>query len=220
MTDRETWLLTAYAAVSKIFAREGHELPGIEQIKISTGFGLARGENKHILGQTIAPGGSADGKTWTIFVSPVLATGEDALNVLCHEALHALVGCDAGHGPEFARAGKALGLEGKPTSMLPGPALQAELMLLAMELGDYPHVAVDMAKVLASEPEPTPAGGGRTGARTRITTGPARQSCRHIRCQCTNDVCEARGYLVRTTARWLEYGAPLCPACGAPMEVE
>jgi len=215
ISDRETWLLTAYTAVGKIFAREGFDLPPVEQIKISTGFGLAtKGENKSILGQTIAPGGAADGKTWTIFVSPVLATGEDALNVLCHEALHVTAGCD--HGSAFARAGKTLGLEGKPTEMLPGPALQAELMLLAMELGDYPHVAVDMAKVLASEP----AEGDRPRARARVTTGPARQTCRYVRCACTTEGCDAAGYLVRVTARWLEVGPPLCPSCREPMEAD
>jgi hypothetical protein len=213
--DREQWLMAAYTKVREVYAREGHVLPPVEEILISTGFGLSKGENRYILGQTIAPGGSADGKTWTVFVSPVLATGEEALNVLCHEALHVLVGCEAGHGPAFARAGEALGLEGKPTSMMPGPALQAELMLVSLELGDYPHVAVDLVKV-SGPVQKTPEGADRAA---RVTSGPRRQSCRHVKCVCANPGCEAKGYLVRTTARWIEVAVPQCPVCRTDMEV-
>lgn len=215
-TDREAWLLAAYQLVIPVFKAAGHPLPPVEQIKISTGFGLAKGENKSILGQTISPVVSADDKTWTVFVSPVIATGEDALHVIFHEAVHVAVGTQEGHGKVFAEAGRDVGLDGRPTVMTPGTALSAEIMLMELELGPYPHVALDLGKLKA----PVPAGGTEPGTtRTRVTTGPAVQTSRHLKTVCMTEGCPTQGYLARVSQKWLAVSAPLCPGCSKPMRI-
>lgn len=217
-TDREAWLTGAYQALASIFETAGYPVADVDKIKISTGFGLARGENASILGQTINPTVSANDTTWTIFVSPLLSDGREALIVLAHEMVHVAVGTEEGHGKVYAHAGEAVGLEGKPTTMAPGAALEAELLLLAEELGEYPHVALDLSKVhtrVPVGPDGTPA----PGPRVRVTTGPAVQTNRHMKCVCMNEHCDARGYLVRTSARWLAVATPRCPVCNTQMHV-
>jgi hypothetical protein len=113
----------------------------------------------------------------------------------------------------FAAFGAVLGLEGKPTEMLPGPAFEMELMLMAeTALGAYPHSALDVERKAALVPTdgvPVPAGGGWI---ERGYVGPAPQRARMIKCWCVK--C---GYTTRTARSWIVVARPVCPnpACEA-----
>jgi hypothetical protein len=184
-----------------------------EQIHISVGFGFgAKRENGVIVGQSWRSDRSAD-KVNHMFISPEIAHASTVLGIMIHEMLHVLFDCDHGHDRVFAAFGAVLGLEGKPTEMLPGPAFEMELMLMAeTALGAYPHSALDVERKAALVPTdgvPVPAGGGWI---ERGYVGPAPQRARMIKCWCVK--C---GYTTRTARSWIVVARPVCPnpACEA-----
>ena len=62
------------------------------------------------------------------------------------------------------------------------------------ELGEYPHAALSPL----------------------ATSSTPKQGTRMLKLECVTT-----GYIVRTTAKWLdEYGVPICPCCQEPMERE
>ena len=199
---REEWLMAAYKILRPRFdelaelvntAAEaaGKTLPGIavytmpEQIHISVGFGYgAKRENEVIIGQSWRAERSED-KINHMFVSPEVGAASTVLGIMIHEMLHVLFDCDHGHDRVFAAFGQMLGLEGKPTEMLPGPAFEAELMLMAEDmLGAYPHSALNVER----QPAPAP------------------QRARMIKCWCAS--C---GYTTRTARSWIVVARPVCP---------
>ena len=130
----------------------------------------------------------------------MLADVTEVLAVLVHELMHHAAGVEAGHRAPFKRLMRPLGLAGKPTATEPntneldGPVF-ADLYGPTLEvLGPYPH-----AKVTPPEPK--------------------KQGTRMLKCECPQ--C---GYICRTTAKWADWGAPLCPQCvnddGHPQEME
>jgi hypothetical protein len=224
---REQWLMAAYALLRPKFdelaeivntAAEatGKTLPGIavytmpETIHISVGFGWgAKRENEIIVGQTWRAERSAD-KVNHMFISPEVAHASTVLGIMIHEMLHVLFDCDHGHDRVFAAFGEALGLEGKPTEMLPGPAFEMELMLMAeAELGAYPHSVLDVQRSTAIVPAgaPVPVGGGMI---ERGYVGPAPQRARQIKAWCsgTDGGC---GYTMRVARSWIAVARPVCP---------
>ena len=123
-----------------------------------------------------------------VFISPTLSDAGKVLGVLVHELVHAAVGTEHGHKAPFKQAAVAVGLCGKMTATDETPELQATFAQWMVVLGDYPHAALGLSD------------------RKKQTT-------RLIKCECTE--C---GYTVRTTAKWLEVGAPLCPCNREPMK--
>lgn len=92
-----------------------------------------------------------------------------------------------GHRGEFARLAGAVGLM-KPWKSTPAsPELRATLAALADKLGPFDHAVI------------------------KPGDGPAVQTTRMLKLACPDD-----GYLVRTTAKWLEVGLPSCP-CGTTL---
>lgn len=129
-------------------------------------------------------------KTHEIFISPKLGAFE-AVEVLIHEHIHASAGVKAGHKGEFKRLAVAVGLTGKMTATSAGPELAAKLKAFLAAFAAYPH---GVMKVDKNTPKP---------------------GSRLVKCQCAT--C---GYTVRTTAKWLLVGAPLCPCSGDEMQIE
>ena len=125
-----------------------------------------------------------------IFISPVLDDVYTVLATVLHEAIHAAVGVQHGHKGPFKQAAKAAGLEGKMTATTAGAELRETFERWLQILGDYPHSALNPA------------------ARKKQTT-------RLVKCEC-----QACGYIVRTTLKWIAVGAPLCPCNGQPMAYE
>ena len=124
-----------------------------------------------------------------VFLSPVLDDPSRVLDVLIHELCHCLYPVTEGHGRNFAKAAKALGLTGKMTATIASDELFEALKPVIDQLGAYPHAALTSMK-------------DRKVQKTRM-----------IKLICPDTDC---GYACRTTAKWLEVGYPTCP-CGEVM---
>lgn len=178
---REEWLQKAITICDKqLFEKNGLKLP---KVKVSVGF-PGGGSPKKRIGEHWHPDASED-KLGSIFISPIMENADDVLGTLVHELVHAAVGNDAGHGPEFKKAALAVGLQGKMRSTTAGEKLTKEVFPeIVKKIGEYPHRRLNMSM------RPT-----------------KKQSTRMIKCECSE--C---GYVARTTKTWLEVmGAPLCP---------
>lgn len=185
---REEWLVAAVEALRPLFTEAGAEIPAV---RVSVGWPGGRGKKATVIGQCWPTAASA-AKAAEVFISPTQDDAVRVLDVLTHELVHAVDDCQNGHRGPFAKLAKALGLTGKMTATVAGPELAEKLAGIAGSLGDYPH-----AKLISL------AGG---------VEGPKKQAARMLKLECPVD-----GYIVRTTAKWLEVGVPACP-CGSTME--
>jgi hypothetical protein len=163
------------------FARLGAPVPAA--LHVSIGFPSTRALRRRI-GECWPPEASRDGIPH-LFVSPLLGDALPVLATLVHELVHAAVGTRARHGAPFRRLAVALGLAGRMTATVAGPALEAQLRDLAARLGPFPHAGLV------------------AGA-----AGRPKQSTRLLKLSCP-----ACGYTIRATARWIAVGLPVCP-CG------
>jgi hypothetical protein len=207
---REEWLHHAIEALRPKFAEIEFPLP--EKIHVSVGFGYgAKRESATILGQCWPTTLSEDGLNH-IFISPEMDDEARVLDVLIHELVHAADNCRNGHKGAFAKAAKKLGLTGKMTSTVATPELAETLRELAKAIGPYTHAKLytmgapirpkEDPKDAPEEPE-EPEG-------PSAPSGPKKQGTRMIKVQCSAE-CECGGYVVRTTAKWIEVGMPVCP---------
>lgn len=188
---REGWLDDAVMRLRPAFTRAGVALP--DAVKVSVGFPskYSTGARLVALGQCWDASTSADGVA-QVFISPLLDEPVQVLAVLVHELVHAAIGCEHGHKAPFKRAAVALGLEGKMTATVAGPALTATLTALAEALGEFPHAKL------------TPG------------TQDKKQTTRMLRV-----TCEGCDYLCRLTRKMLDaLGAPICPGCNDRMKTD
>ena len=188
---REGWLDDAVMRLRPAFTRNGVTLP--ESVKVSVGFPSKHSTGARLvaLGQCWDASASADGVA-QVFISPLLDEPVQVLAVLVHELVHAAVGCECGHKAPFKRAALAMGLEGKMTATVAGPALTVTLTAMAEALGEFPHA--------------------------KLTPGAAdkKQTTRMLRVTCSE--CD---YLCRLTRKMLDtLGAPICPGCGERMKTD
>lgn len=174
---REGWLLAAMEELWPMVVKAGCTR---NPTTVSVGWPSSRPFAGKTGSRRIGECWSPKGKARTIFISPALENAVAVLDTLAHEMIHAGLAPDVGHKKPFARAAKALGMEGKPTSTYAGDELKAKLEKIAAELGPYPHEKVD-----------------REGYRP--------QSTRMLKV-----VCPDCGYTLRTTRVWLEVGIPTC----------
>ncbi len=184
---REAWLMALAAKLRPAF--EAVKAPVPVEVRLSCGWpskGATASRNRRI-GECWSERCSADG-TREVFVSPTLADPVEVGAVLVHELVHAAG--YMGHGADFAKVARALGLTGRMRATVAGERLRAELAAIVSELGPYPHATL------------TPGQDER------------KQSTRLLKVQCPDEGC---GYTVRVTAKWLEVGFPTCP-CGTVME--
>lgn len=186
--NREQWLTELMTALLPMF--EQHHKGATKQAhKWRVSCGWPGGRSAHTtIGQCWHAESSKD-KRVEMFISPKLDTAENVGHVLVHEMCHAAVGSGHGHKGPFVKLARALGLEGKPTATHAGPELAKRLNALYRKLGKYPHAAV------------TP------GSHAK------KQSTRLLKLECGG--C---GYIVRTTAKWVETGVPTC-CCGEEFEL-
>ncbi len=190
--NREAWLTRC----AKLLEPHFRKLAGIDSMppyRVSCGFPHKRaaGRNRTI-GQHRPPSRSAD-KLSEIFISPVLDDPMTVAATLCHELVHAAPESGTGHGKEFGRIARAMGLAGKLTATVPGELFKQLAEPMLKKLGPYPHGALDAN-----------------------TAAVASQSTRLLKASC-----EECGYVVRVTRKWaLEVGTPLCPCNQEPMELQ
>lgn len=188
---REDWLNEAVALLCPWFKDNGgYRVPG--NLKVTCGFPsrLALSSKRQRIGECWADSAS-EGKTFEIFISPVLSDPARVLDTLAHEIVHAVVGLDAGHKGPFKKCATDIGLEGRMTSTVAGQRLGAHLRDIAKKLATYPHTRLNVSNR-------TKKGG------TRL-----------VKCECPK--C---GYVARVTRVWLEVGAPICPADRISLEID
>lgn len=195
--NREEYLAEAIELLKPLFKRVDANVP---EVRVSTGWPVSKGvaAKRRSIGECWPPDCAAD-KVTQIFISPFLSDplhispgdAQGVLPTLAHELIHASVGCKAKHGAPFRKVARGIGLEGKLTATHAGEALLAELKVISEKLGEYPHGKLDK---LPTE---------------------KKQSTRMVKCECSQ--C---GYTARTTRKWLEIGAPLCPAGHGPLSFE
>lgn len=193
---REGWLLAATELLNKVIAERTTLTP--RAVRVSCGWPSSRGtaSRNRTIGQCFP---SEKDKVPQVFISPVLehyANGENGshgygvLPTLAHELLHAYLPAGTGHKAPFAKAAKSLGLSGKPTSTFgPEDFIKDVCDPIIEKLGSYPHAALS-------------------------ADGWKKQGTRLLKVECPE--C---GYIIRTTAKWLEVGTPTCP-CGTVMEAD
>jgi len=178
---REQWLNLALDQLRPLFREKaGVEIP--PDARVSVGFPGGGSARKRV-GECWPRVRSRDNVN-EIFISPVVSEPLKMLDVLAHEAVHAVDDCTSGHGGAFKRVALAIGLTGKMTATVAGEELKAELERIVSALPPLAHGALDLS--------------GRKKQPTRLL----KLEC----CGC--------GMIVRTTAKWMdERGAPTC-ACG------
>jgi len=177
MNIREEWLMQAVEQIKPIFERMGYQVP---PVKVSVGFPSSGSKGRH-LGQCWSTKSSADSMN-QIFIAPHLPTPIEVIDTLVHELVHALDDCQSGHGENFKRIAKDIGLKGPMRSAGAGEELMRDLVKIADLLGHFPHGRLNIPIA------PSNAGVKRPGAR-----------------------CSTCGYEVVMLKKCLDVGPPLCP---------
>lgn len=183
---REAWLGRAAKAIAETIL-EGHAVP---PLRISVGFAH---RSSKATGQCWPAQAAEDGVN-QVFIAPMRgeANTVDILGTVLHEMIHAVDDCQSGHKGNFIVIARSVGLLPKFTSsMNRTEELTERLGGIAERLGAFPHAALDVMG--------------------RAADTPKKQEARMLKVVCPDD-----GYLVRTTAKWLEVGMPSCP-CGTEM---
>lgn len=138
---REAWLLAGVRALIPLAAQAGAVVDPA-RVAISVGFGKGRKADAVCFpSQTNAAG------QHPVFVSP---TNDDPVRILgyiLHELGHASDDCESGHNGSFAAFHKAAGFEAPRTDSKLGPALETALKEIAIELGPYPHVKMELSDI-------------------------------------------------------------------------
>lgn len=171
---RQAYLEQAVREMRPMFEAQGKPIP--ERLRVSVG-----APSKRYMGICYREVSSTDDHR-EIFLASNLQTSLDVLGTLAHELCHAALPDGVAHSKPFADLGKAIGLEGKPRQMGPGPAFKWWIADFVRKHGEYPAGAL-------------------------IEGTKNKQATAMIKVQC-----EDCGYVARTTSKWLDsVGAPLCP---------
>ncbi len=203
--NREAWLNHVARQMAPMFAKLDAPLP--DQVRIAIGF-TSTGKRGKRIGECWDNRCSEDGH-FEIFIVPNLAEAPNMMPmqvaaILAHELVHAAVGIPAGHGPLFRRVAKGIGLTGKMTATVAGPQFEAAVKPILALAGPLPHGRLNTG-ALPGDEEGEPK-----------TTGPKKQTKRHIKCKC-----ERCGYTARTSRKWLDkVGPPYCPTHGEMKVIE
>lgn len=181
---RESWLLEAVEMVKPIFESKGYLVP---PVKVSIGFPSSGSKGRH-LGQCWSTKSSDDGLN-QIFIAPHLSSSTEVLDTLVHELVHAVDDCESGHGENFKKIAKDIGLKGPMRSAGAGDDLMKNLIKISESLGHLPHARLRVPRASSN------AGIKRPGAR-----------------------CLKCSYEVVMLKRCIEKGPPLCPQNHGLME--
>ena len=181
---RESWLMEAVEQIKPIFERMGYQVP---LVKVSVGFPSTGSKGRH-LGQCWSTRSSDDGIN-QIFIAPHLPTPIEVLDTLVHELVHAVDDCQSGHGENFKRIAKDIGLKGPMRSAGADEFLMQDLIKISNQLGNFPHGRLSIPRAASN------AGIKRPGA-----------------------ICSKCGYEIVMFKRCLDIGPPLCPKNHGVME--
>lgn len=182
---REEWMNHIANEMRPMFDRVNARMPDRVRLSMS----LCRG--KKAVGQCFDAECSTD-HTYEILVRLDQADPLEVAAIIAHELIHAAIGVEQKHGPEFKRVALDLGLEGRMSQTRPGDRFKGNIEAILIEAGDFPHARLDWE-----------------GKRT----GPKKQTSRMRKVEC-----KGCGYVARVASKWLELGAPHCPTHG-PMGI-
>lgn len=196
-TTRENWLHRA----AHILGAMIHQVSGVEmpEFHVSMGFGGLAYE-KGVRGVCWHTSRSSDGRNH-VFISPELSDTGVVLAVLLHELIHVALDNEDGHMKRFAEYATRLGMGAPFTTATPDVNLTAELMIIAAELGEFPHAALTVGAPVKSPTLVGPNG----EPMPRPTSGPGVQTNRHLAVTCPE-----HGGSVRISRARYDRGAPLC----------
>jgi hypothetical protein len=187
---REAWLNYIAERMAPIF--EILRAPAPPQLRIAIGF-TSSGRRSRSIGECWDNQCSED-RHFEIFIRPDLSESEELMPmqvaaILGHELVHAAVGVAAGHGKEFRRVARGIGLIGQMAATTAGPEFEQAMQPILDAAGPLPHGRLRLAV------------GASSHSRRK------KQYSRPIKCACSN--C---GYTVHALRKWLDLtGAPLCP---------
>lgn len=187
---REQWLNQLTDALRLLFEDIARPLP--TSIQVSIGWPSAGGtsQKRQVIGQCWSP--HTDPKNPThIFISPLLADPHEVGATLVHELCHAHL-ATPGHGAEFKKMMKLVGLDGKATATHAGPELTLRLKDLIEKLPPLVH---GQLRLIEREAKDKP------------------QTTRMLKCVCKDHP----DYLVRASRKVITLAAPRCGQCGEPM---
>ena len=136
---REEWLNAFAKRAIPTFEELGYTVPS--NIRMSVGFPSTGKKGKRI-GECWSSVCSKD-EFFEIFIHPVLDDSARVAGVLAHEMVHAIVGLEAKHGPEFKKCALGIGLEGKMTATTEGPEFHKWAGPILDVLGPIPHGSMD-----------------------------------------------------------------------------
>jgi len=182
LKTREEWMQAFTNAARPKFSEVGAPLPDL--IRTSIGH-PSKGIRSKVIGECWTNAASADGAV-EIFIRPTLQDDAARLaDVLTHELAHAALGNAEGHGPNFRKLVRKLGLEGKPTATVAGDGWRSWALPILEALGPLPG-----AKLIDLQ----------------LSGGTKTQTTRYLKVTC--DCC---GWQARVTAKHLEGRSLRCP---------
>lgn len=196
---REDWLHRAAEELGKmIFQVSGMEMP---KFHVSMGFGGQRYE-RGVRGVCWRRHVSDDGLNH-VFISPELKDTGVVLAVLLHELIHVVDDCEHGHGKVFAEIATRLGLKAPFTTATPDIELTGELMVIAAELGEFPHAALNVS---SRRPVEAPTGDPiLVGPGGGVSSAPKPQTNRWFVFKCPTHKAP-----IRMSRGQAAHGAPFC----------
>lgn len=198
--DREGWLRQAAAE----FRAWIHQVSGVEvpDFRVSMGHGLVHYEKRV---RAVTWKRECDGEGLNqVFISPQIGDTAEVLGVLLHEMLHVTLDKMDDptwnhHGGQFAEFAIRLGMCAPYTTANPDVPTTARFMVIAAELGPFPHAALTVPVRVPVEPS------GQPVKRVRVTSAGDPQRNRWISFTCP--LHEAPVRMSRTKAN---LGAPFC----------
>jgi hypothetical protein len=140
----------------------------------------AVGRTARRIGECRYPEHSIDRRSYNVFISPALQDPVEVLQTLVHELIHVAAGPNAGHKGAFVKIAKAIGFKAPWTNTPATPVLIERLNGLMMNLGAYPHAAID------------------------------KRGCKKQGTRLLKVICGACGYTIRTTQQWIDTGLSTC----------
>ena len=155
--NHETWLNLVAVEMRPWFSDLGYELP---PYRLTIGF-PSTGKRGRAIGECWDASASGDG-VHEILIRPDQDDPVNVCQILAHELVHAAVGIPAGHKGPFRKVAVALGLEGKMTATVAGPAFVARLAPVLDKVGPLPHAALGIGN----------------------SNAPKKQGTRLIKCEC------------------------------------
>lgn len=202
---REQWHHRVVQALRPEFKRLGYPLP---PVRISTGF-TSSGRRGRAVAECWTDQFDAE-RHFQLFIDPRDDEPVNVVNSVAHELIHAAVGLQHGHRGPFAKLATALGMLAPMTATPSGPEFVKLAKRVLEKVGPYPHARLQIGFDLVDAPDPA---GGKpskpTPISTIVTSGPKPQGTRMVKAHC-----QACGYTVRVTRKWLDIAKPTCPNAG------